>query len=89
MFAIGLTKICSCFSVPYLREFPYSNQSHNQIEMMTRRIKRLNKEKINQNLIPDGQFWGSAEVTKEIDIFYRKRTQKLCRGIVSKNSEVC
>ena len=55
--------------------------------------KRLNEfEKWNSfegNIIPDGKDWYNHDISRRIDIMYRRRIQNLCKGNVSKKLKIC
>ena len=51
---------------------------------MAQSLEWYNKHVIDQNLIPSKHYWDSTlDVGRKIDVFYRRRIQHLCSGVVS------
>ena len=50
---------------------------------MAQHLEWYNKHVIDQNLIPSKHYWDSVDVGRKINVFYRRRIQHLCSGVVS------
>ena len=73
---IGFTK-----DEPY---FPVKKNTKS-LDFLEKRAKLYHTFNSNfTNFIPEGQNWDQADISLEMDVLYRNRTQELCKGTVSK-----
>ena len=72
---IGFTK-----DEPY---FPVKKNTKS-LDFLEKRAKLYHTFNSNfTNFIPEGQNWDQADISLEMDVLYRNRTQELCKGTVS------
>ena len=67
----------------FTKDEPFSQLHNKTSEFFERRVSLSKSFDSNyKNLVPEGQNWDQV-VDLKMDVLYRKRTQDLCKGIVS------
>ena len=71
---------------PITNEIPYFPDALTEKQQQIRAFKTRHYNTLHQNLLEDGMGWMGIDLPNRFLIYWRRRTQSLCKGTVSRGA---